>query len=103
MYKSKILLTAAGEWWAWALGVTSAALGLGAAYRQWRSGALARAQEENRALRSENSKLVREALIRNDDLQECYRQIDELQVKIIAQRERQQRFIDLEDKHPTQP
>jgi hypothetical protein len=94
MLKTRVFLISLTDWWTWALGSIVALLSIAAAWRKWRTDALARALRENKALRSDNAKLTREALIRIDDLQDCYRQIDELQLKVIEQRERRQRLIE---------
>jgi hypothetical protein len=96
MLKTRIFLTVFADWWAWALGSIISLLTITAAWRKWRADALTKARIEIKTLKGDNAKLTREALIRIDDLQDCYRQIDELQMKIIEQRERAQRLIDLE-------
>jgi hypothetical protein len=96
MQQTRLFLTVLADYWTWALGSIISLITIAAAWRKWRADALTKARIEIKQLKGDNAKLTREALIRIDDLQDQYRQIDELQMKIIEQRERAQRLIDLE-------
>lgn len=88
-----IYLFALTDWWP-ALGIIPVVIGILTAWRSWRDSELSKVRIENKDLKKDNARLTREALIRIDDLQDQYRQIDELQAKVIEQRKRRQELIE---------
>ena len=88
------------DWWP-ALGVIPILLGLLAAWRHWKENELPKCREQIKELKKDNARLTREALIRIDDLQDCYQQIDRLQTIVVEGRKRSQDLIDLAAKDET--
>jgi len=93
-----LLLTPIPEWWP-LLGAIPIALGLLVAMQKAWSSLLAYTIRQNKLLKADNARLVREGEIRLDDLKDCWAQIDELQKQVTTQRQMAKDLIESGDQH----
>lgn len=91
------ILAALSEWWQRILGVLMFLLAAFGGWRAWvslRGDQLKDIRAENKALKGDVARLLREATVRIDNEQEYLREIDGLQIQVTEQRERITRLLD---------
>lgn len=92
-----LILTDLSDWWPRILGLLMFLLAAFGGWRAWvslRADRLKDVRAENKALKGDVAKLLREAAIRIDNEQAYLAEIDALQIQVTEQRERISRLID---------
>jgi hypothetical protein len=90
------ILTELSDWWPRILGLLGLLLAAFGGWRAWvslRADQLKGTREENKALKSDVARLLREATVRIDNEQAYLEEIDALQIQVTEQRERITRLL----------
>lgn len=92
-----VVLTALSDWWTRIVGLLGLMVAAFGGWRAWlslRADGLRQSRENEKALKADVARLLREATVRIDNEQEYLKEIDSLQSQVTAQRERINRLLD---------